>query len=116
MITLQLSAVCIVVGLAAGSVIGLARVYGSKPVYRIATVYVEVVRGTPLITQVFFIYFGLGDIGILLKPVVAAGLALGINTAAYQAEYFRERFVPLNPDRSLRFRPWAAQNSTRSAT
>lgn len=96
-ITLQLSAVCIVVGLAAGSMIGLARVYGNKPVYRIATIYVEVVRGTPLITQVFFIYFGLGDIGILLKPVVAAGLALGINTAAYQAEYFRGAIRAIKP-------------------
>jgi polar amino acid transport system permease protein len=97
LITLELSAICIVVGLAAGSVIGLARVYGSKPVYRIATIYVEVVRGTPLITQVFFIYFGLGDIGILLKPVVAAGLALGINTAAYQAEYFRGAIRSIKP-------------------
>ena len=73
----------------AGALLGLARVYGGKWIYRLVTAYIEVVRGTPLITQVFFIYFGLGDIGILLKPVLAAGLALGINTAAYQAEYFR---------------------------
>lgn len=97
LITLELSIICIVIGLVAGSLLGLARVYGSKWVYRLATAYVEVVRGTPLITQVFFIYFGLGDIGILLKPVVAAGLALGINTAAYQAEYFRGAIRAISP-------------------
>jgi polar amino acid transport system permease protein len=97
LITLELSAICIVVGIIAGALLGLARVYGNKIVYRIVTVYVEVVRGTPLITQVFFIYFGLGDMGILLKPVLAAGLALAINTAAYQAEYFRGAIRAINP-------------------
>jgi len=97
MITVELAAICIIFGLIAGALLGLARVYGGKWIYRLVTAYIEVVRGTPLITQVFFIYFGLGDIGILLKPVLAAGLALGINTAAYQAEYFRGAIRAIKP-------------------
>lgn len=96
-ITLELSAICIVFGIVAGALLGLGRVYGNKIVYRLVTIYVEVVRGTPLITQVFFIYFGLGDIGVLLRPVLAAGLALAINTAAYQAEYFRGAIRAIKP-------------------
>ncbi len=97
LITLELSAICIVFGIIAGALLGLARVYGNKIIYRTVTVYVEVVRGTPLLTQVFFIYFGLGDVGILLRPVIAAGLALAINTVAYQAEYFRGAIRAIKP-------------------
>jgi polar amino acid transport system permease protein len=101
LITIELSVICIVFGLIAGALLGLARVYGNKIVYRVVTIYVEAVRGTPLITQVFFIYFGLGDMGILLRPLLAAGLALAINTSAYQAEYFRSAIRSINPGQMI---------------
>ncbi|HDI11246.1 MAG TPA: amino acid ABC transporter permease, partial [Candidatus Acetothermia bacterium] len=49
----------------------------------------EFVRGTPLLVQLFFLYYGLPDVGVVLPPLLAAGIAMGLNTAAYQAEYFR---------------------------
>lgn len=51
--------------------------------------YTEIFRGTPLLLQLFIIYFGLPDAGIVLDRFTAVCLALGLNSGAYQAEYFR---------------------------
>jgi len=88
-VTLELTAICITSGFIIGLALSLGRVYGNKVVYSITTTFVELVRGTPLLVQLFIIYYGLPDVGILLNPLLAAGIALGINTSAYQAEYFR---------------------------
>lgn len=56
---------------------------------KLATVYVEVLRGTPLLLQLFYIYFVLPHLGIMLQPLLAATLALGINYSAYLSEVFR---------------------------
>ena len=80
-------------GLAIGAVIGLpaalARVYGGRWIRRIAIGYIELFRGTPLLVQIFVIYFGLPDVGITFSRTTAALIALGLNSGAYQAEYFR---------------------------
>ncbi|WP_332719653.1 amino acid ABC transporter permease [Pelagibacterium mangrovi] len=65
------------------------RLYASRPIYWLATAYVEVFRGTPMLVQLFFIYFGLPEIGIVLDPLTCAVVCIGLNSAAYQAEYFR---------------------------
>jgi polar amino acid transport system permease protein len=96
-VTLQLSVVCITVGIFFGMILGVARVYSSKFIYWIVTAYVEFLRGTPCLLQLFFIYYGLGDMGLLLKPILAAGIALGINTSVYQAEYFRGAIQSIKP-------------------
>lgn len=88
-ITLQLWVLTLVFGGALGILAALARVYGSKPIYYLATGYVELIRGTPMLVQLFIIYYGLGDIGILIRPFSAALIAFSVNTAAYQAEYIR---------------------------
>jgi len=79
--------------LAIGSVLGLlaalARVYGSRPVSYAANSYIELIRGTPLTVQLFIIYFGLPVLGLLFSATFSAIVALGINSGAYQAEYFR---------------------------
>lgn len=80
-------------GLAAGFVLGLAatlaRTYGNKFWKGIAIAYVELFRGTPLLVQLFLLYYGLPGIGITLTREWAAFLALGLNSGAYQAEYLR---------------------------
>jgi polar amino acid transport system permease protein len=96
-VTLQLSVVCITVGIFFGMILGVARVYSSKFIYWIVTAYVEFLRGTPCLLQLFFIYYGLGDMGLLLEPILAAGIALGINTSVYQAEYFRGAIQSIKP-------------------
>ncbi len=87
--TLEMWAGCMLVGSILGLLLGLSRVYGNKPIFLLSSGYIELFRGTPLLAQILFVYFGLPEIGVLLSPVVAASIALGLNTAAYQAEYFR---------------------------
>lgn len=88
-LTLQMWAWCILGGTVFGLLLALGRVYGNRPIYALSTGYVELFRGTPMLVQVLFVYFGLPEIGILLSPIAAASIALAMNTAAYQAEYFR---------------------------
>lgn len=80
-------------GLAAGFVLGLltalARTYGDKFWRGLAVGYIELFRGTPLLVQLFLIYYGLPGLGITLSRELSAFLALGLNSGAYQAEYLR---------------------------
>jgi polar amino acid transport system permease protein len=79
-----------VLSLVFGLVIALLRL-NRRPwyLYVPATIYVEILRGTPLILQLFFAYFALPSMGIQLSPLTAAILGLGINTSAYLSEIFR---------------------------
>lgn len=80
-------------GLAAGLVLGLltalARTYGNKFWRGLAVGYIELFRGTPLLVQLFLIYYGLPGLGVTLSRELSAFLALGLNSGAYQAEYLR---------------------------
>jgi polar amino acid transport system permease protein len=80
-------------GLSAGFVLGLltalARTYGGKIWRGLAVGYIELFRGTPLLVQLFLIYYGLPGLGITLSRELSAFLALGLNSGAYQAEYLR---------------------------
>ena len=51
--------------------------------------YIEVFRGTPMVVQLFLIYYSLPSIGVRLDPFTSAIIAIGLNSGAYQAEYFR---------------------------
>lgn len=80
-------------GLVAGFVLGLAatlgRSYGNKYWKAISVGYIELFRGTPLLVQLFLIYYGLPGIGITISRELSAFIALGLNSGAYQAEYLR---------------------------
>lgn len=88
-ITLQLTAVALSLGFAIGLPAALARTYGPGWLHKLAVAYIELFRGTPLLVQLFVVYYGLPDFGITLSRFAAAYLALGLNSGAYQAEYFR---------------------------
>ena len=88
-ITFLLTFVAIIAGFLLGILLALGRVYGKRAVNGICVGYIEVIRGTPLLVQLFIIYFGLPSVGILFSPLQAALLGLSINSAAYQAEYLR---------------------------
>lgn len=88
-ITLQLTAVSLLVGMVVGLPMGVGLVYGPRWLQRLVRVYVTVFQGTPLLIQLFIVYYGLPDIGITLGRFTAAFLTLGLNSAAYQAEYLR---------------------------
>jgi len=91
--TIQLTAGAIALGLALGILLALGRVYGVRPIRWLTNLYVQFFRGTPLLVQLLIVYYGLppylSSIGIRLSPLVAAVIGLGLNSAAYQAEYFR---------------------------
>jgi polar amino acid transport system permease protein len=80
-------------GVSAGFILGLlgalARTYGGKFWSGLAIGYIELFRGTPLLVQLFLIYYGLPGLGITLSRELSAFLALALNSGAYQAEYLR---------------------------
>ena len=88
-ITLILTFISLIAGLFLGIALALGRVYGNKIVAGICIGYIEIIRGTPLLVQLFILYFGLPSIGIILSPIEAALLGLSLNSGAYQAEYIR---------------------------
>jgi polar amino acid transport system permease protein len=88
-LTLQITFTCIAIGIVLGVLLALSRVYGHRILRGICIGYIQLFRGTPLLVQLFIIYNGLPNLGITLSPLQSGILALGLNTAAYQAEYFR---------------------------
>jgi polar amino acid transport system substrate-binding protein len=87
-VTLVLSIAAMGLAVAMGAAIAIGRVYGPRPLQALLTSYVEVVRGTPLLLQLFVIYYGLAGI-IRLPAFLAALLGLGLNYAAYESEIYR---------------------------
>ena len=87
-ITLVLSCVSMALAVALGFLIAAGRVYGPAPLRIVLTGAVEMLRGTPLLLQLFVIYFGLAAV-IQLPAFIAAFLGLGINYAAYESEIYR---------------------------
>jgi len=67
----------------------LGRMSRNAIVYSVASLYVSLVRGTPLLVQIFFIFFALPQVGIIIDPIPAGVLALGFNYGAYMTEIFR---------------------------
>lgn len=87
--TIPLTVVSFVVGLALGLVVALGRISSSRLANVPARVFISVIRGTPLLVQLFIVYFGLGQVGLKLDPYVAAALAFSLNVAGYAAEIIR---------------------------
>jgi polar amino acid transport system substrate-binding protein len=89
LITLKLSSLAMICAIIFGLFIALSRLYGPKPVSAFAIAFVEVIRGTPLLIQLFVIYYGLPNIGIKIDPFPAAILGLALNYSAYESEIYR---------------------------
>lgn len=101
LVTLQISVLSMIIGIAIGLVLALLRMSGPKYLSWIATIWVETARNTPALFQLFFFSFGIGAFGVHLTPyfIVLAGLAF--NNAGYLAENFRGGFQAV-PDTQLR--------------
>jgi polar amino acid transport system substrate-binding protein len=89
LITLELSIISMVMAVALGLLLALVRLYGPGFLRPISSVYIESIRGTPLLIQLFLIFYGLPHIGIRLSPMLAAIVGLGLNYSAYEAENYR---------------------------
>lgn len=75
----------------------IARMSRYAVVYSVASLYVSLVRGTPLLVQLYFVYFGLPEVGIILDGVTAGILALSFNYGAYMTEIFRAGIQAVPP-------------------
>lgn len=95
-VTLELTVVGLIMGFVLGLLAALGRIYGSPWVRRVCVAYIEVFRGTPLLVQLFLIYYGFPGIGITFSRMASAYLALGLNSGAYQAEYLRGSIMAIS--------------------
>jgi polar amino acid transport system substrate-binding protein len=89
LLTIEVSLLGMVGAVLLGFTLAIMRVYGPFPLRWIATLYIELVRGTPLLIQLLILFYGLPNIGIKLEPFVAGVLGLALNYAAYEAENYR---------------------------
>ncbi len=90
--TLQVSAIAIAGAFVIGLVLGAARAYRIPVVSPLAAIYVEVIRNTPILVQIFFLYYGLPQVGIRLEAFTVAWLAVMIWGGAFNTENFRAGF------------------------
>ena len=95
--TVALSVLGMALAVKVGLVLALMRLFGVAPLRWLATAYIEVIRGTPLLIQLFLIYYGLPEVGIRLNAFAAAVLGLGLNYAANEAENYRAGIQAIPP-------------------
>ncbi|MEA2021163.1 MAG: amino acid ABC transporter permease [Candidatus Caldatribacteriota bacterium] len=88
-VTLKLIALSIPLGLFFGILIGTGRVYGNKFISSFCIIYTLFFRGSPLLVQLFILYYGLPSIGIFFSPFVAAVIGFSLCSCAYHSEYIR---------------------------
>jgi polar amino acid transport system substrate-binding protein len=88
-ITILISVSSMALAVVLGFILTILRLYGRPPFSTAATAYIEIYRGTPLLIQLYILYYGLPNIGISLSPLLAAFIGLGMNYAAYEAELYR---------------------------
>ncbi len=110
LITLLISVAAMVIAVVLGTAIASGRVYGGPVMRAVLATYVEVVRGTPVLLQLFVIYYGLADV-VRLPALASAIIGLGLNYAAYESEIYRAALqaVPraqLEAARTLGFAEW----------
>jgi polar amino acid transport system substrate-binding protein len=89
LLTLAVSITAMMVAIGFGMLLVICRLFAPLPVRWFATTYIEVIRGTPLLIQLLFIFYGLPKVGLQLSPFLASVLGLGLNYAASEAENYR---------------------------
>lgn len=89
LVTLQISTTAMAMAIGLGLLLAVLRVFAPRVIVLPVVGFIEVIRGTPLLIQLFIIFYGLPSIGIRLSPLLAAVVGLGINYAAYEAENYR---------------------------
>ncbi|MFE5324339.1 amino acid ABC transporter permease [Paenibacillus sp. NPDC056579] len=109
--TLLITAVSMFFGFFIALIVAIARLKGNGLIRNLARGYVSIIRGTPIIVQIFIIYYGLPDYGITLGPLTAAYISLSINIGAYLSETFRGAILSVPKGQteaalSLGLSPW----------
>ncbi len=87
--TVPLTLITFVLGIVLGLSVALARLYGPAPLVMLVRFYVWLIRGTPLLVQLFLIFYGLPSAGIVLDAFIAAVIGFTLNIGAYSSEIIR---------------------------
>jgi len=87
--TIPLTLIAFILGLSLGFIVALIRLYGPKPLQSIVRFYVWLIRGTPLLVQLFLIFYALPNVGITLDAFPAAVIGFTLNIGAYTSEIIR---------------------------
>ena len=94
--TIYITLAGLVGGLILGTIAGMMRAYGGRVLNAVAFAYIELIRGTPIVVQVMFLYFALPVLANLrIDPMTAAVLAIVVNAGAYIAEIVRGAFLSI---------------------
>ncbi len=96
LVTIKLTTAAVIIGIILGTILGLARVARNNFISGLAKIYIEFFRGTPLLIQLFLLYFGLPNLGIELEAYSAAIIGLGLNSGAYVGEIVRSGINAIN--------------------
>lgn len=96
LMTILLAAISIIIALVIGFFAAIVRILKVRILNGIATTYVSIIRGTPLLVQIFVIYYGLPQIGISLDPISSGVVALSLNAGAYLSESFRASILAVD--------------------
>ncbi|MDC7240428.1 MAG: amino acid ABC transporter permease [Spirochaetales bacterium] len=96
LVTLEISLAALALGMVIGIVLALFRISSVKPLKAFSMAYIWAVRGTPLLVQLFILYFGLPQLGVELSSMTAGILGIGLNTAAYISEIIRSGIIAID--------------------
>ena len=96
LMTIFLAGISIIIALVIGFFTAIIRILKVKVLNELANMYVSVMRGTPLLVQIFVIYYGLPQVGIALDPISSGILALSLNAGAYLSESFRASILAVD--------------------
>ena len=97
-LTVELTLVSAIVGFFCALPLVWGVIYGRKITRIACNSYITVVRGTPMLVQLFFIYYGVPALGLNLSPLTAAMIGFVLNSAAYQAEYLKGGFLAISTE------------------
>lgn len=93
--TIPLTAISFVIGLALALLLALARISSIAPLSWAARVYISIIRGTPLLVQLFIVFYALPDLGLVIDPFPAAIIAFSLNVGGYAAEVIRAAILSI---------------------
>lgn len=93
--TIPLTLITFTIGILLAVTTALFRLSGIKPLQWIARIYISIIRGTPLLVQLFIIFFGLPSIGLTLDPFISAIIGFSLNVGAYASEIIRAAILSI---------------------
>jgi polar amino acid transport system permease protein len=89
LVSLQITFIAALIGVGLGSLLGMAEMSSSKLIRFCVGIYVTLVRGTPMLVQILFIFYVLPQFGVMVAPFWAASLAIGLNSSAYISQIIK---------------------------